>query len=347
MFVKRYVEPSVHIIIWLVLYTLSVLFIRTIGPFNRIDNTLFAPLTIGTLFNAGIFYVTALILIPRYANKSRIKRFIISFLLFFAGCTVLETMIDNFFLVWLYSDSAETFLSMLITNGVVNLFFASTGLGYGFTRIWVISEKKKQALIREKLTAELNFLKTQLNPHFLFNVLNMAYSSASRKGDTQTADIIEKLSVLMRYMIYESNAEKVDVEREIVFIRHYINLQKMRFSSDIPVTVTFAVEGHYTGYQIAPLILIPFIENAFKYGIKLEQKSDISLKMIFQNGEMVFTARNTLFKNSQAVNGNKSGIGIKNTKKRLAILYPNRHQLNIIRHEKEFVVSLFLDLDDS
>ncbi len=342
---RKFIEPIIHIAVWLVLYTLAMLFIRTIGPFNRIDNTLFLPLTVGTIFNAAVFYCVALILIPRYANKSRAQTFITSILILFVGCTLLETLIDYYFLVWLYSDSPETFVTMFVINALVHLFFASTGLGYGFARTWVINEQKKQELVREKLSAELNFLKTQLNPHFLFNVLNMAYSSASKKGDSQTADIIEKLSVLMRYMIYESNAQKVDVEREIEFIQDFINLQKMRFSSDIPVNVIYTLNGHYTGFRIAPLILLPFIENAFKYGIKLDQESEISLSLNFHNGDLEFIARNTIFANSRSIDKTKSGIGIKNTKKRLSILYPGLHKLSIDNNGKEFVVKLLLNLD--
>jgi LytS/YehU family sensor histidine kinase len=248
-------------------------------------------------------------------------------------------------MVWVYSTSDEPFLGQFVTNGIVNLIFISIAVGYGFTRTWVINEKLKQDLIREKLTAELSFLKTQLNPHFLFNVLNMAYSSASRGGDEKTADIIEKLSVLMRYMIYDSNVEKVEVDREIEFIRHYINLQKMRFSSDIPVVVNFDVSGDYNGYRIAPLILVSFIENAFKYGVKLEKKSEIRISMNFHNGEMEFVARNPIFKTVQPVDGRSSGIGINNTKKRLAILYPRTHKLSITDDGKESSVRLILTLD--
>jgi two-component system LytT family sensor kinase len=345
MFKRKIVEPLVHIIFWLSLYAFAIMFIRTIGPFNKIDNTLLLPITIGTIINALVFYATTLYLIPRYASKNQIKSFLLGLVLVFLGFTLIETIADYFFLVWIYSDSPEPFYGMLLTNGLIHLIFISIAIGYGFIRSWVINERNQQTLLREKLTAELSFLRTQLNPHFLFNVLNMAYSSASRKGDDQTADIIEKLSVLMRYMIYESNVEKVEVEREIEFIRNYINLQKMRFSADMPVKVNFSVNGHYTGYRIAPLILISFIENAFKYGVKLEQESEIFLSITFQNGEMEFIARNPIFKNIQSMEDKNSGIGIKNTQKRLAILYPHTHTLKIDDNGKEFSVKLHLNLE--
>jgi two-component system, LytTR family, sensor kinase len=342
---RKIVEPLIHIVIWILLYAFAILFIRTIGPFNKVDNTLLLPITIGTIINALVFYTTTLYLVPRYASKNQIKPFLLGVVLVFAGFTLVETLLDYFFLVWIYSDSPEPFYGMLLTNGVVHVIFISLAIGYGFIRSYLINEKNKQVLVREKLAAELNFLKTQLNPHFLFNVLNMAYSSASRKGDEQTADIIEKLSVLMRYMIYESNEEKVDAEREIAFIHNYINLQKMRFSADMPVRVNFSVNGHHTGYRIAPLILISFIENAFKYGVKLEQESEIDLSINFQNGEMEFVARNPIFRNARSMEDKNSGIGIKNTQKRLAILYPQKHQLSIDDNGKEFSVRLLLTLE--
>jgi two-component system, LytTR family, sensor kinase len=345
MFKRRIAEPLLHIVLWLTLLGFAIMFVRTIGPFKKIDNTLLLPITIGTIINALVFYSTIFYLIPRYASKNLLKYFLIGIAAVFFGFTIIETIIDYFFLVWIYSDSSEPFFGMLITNGLIHLIFISLAIGYGFVRTWVVNEKNKQVLVREKLTAELSFLKTQLNPHFLFNVLNMAYSSANKKGDDQTADIIEKLSVLLRYMIYESNVDKVGVEREIEFIRNYINLQKMRFSADMHVSVNFSVNGHYTGYRIAPLILIPFIENAFKYGVKLDKNSEINLSLNFQNGEMQFLARNTIFKNSQSVEDKNSGIGLKNTQKRLSILYPQKHKLVIDDIGNEFSVKLILTLD--
>ena len=227
---------------------------------------------------------------------------------------------------------------------MIHFIFASIALGYGFTRNWLITEKKRQTLLSEKLSAELNFLKTQINPHFLFNVLNMAYSSATQSGDERTADIIEKLSGLMRYMIYESNVPKVEIEREIEYIRNYIRLQKMRLSKDIPVTVNFNVNGNPAGLRIAPLILISFIENAFKYGVKLDKQSEIDISLNFLNGEMEFRTSNQVFKGVNSIGEKNSGIGLKNTKKRLGILYPGNHTLKIENNGKEFTVSLLMKL---
>ena len=341
---KKILEPIIHIATWLGLYALAVIFFRTIGPFTRIDGTLILPVTFGTIINALIFYAISLYLIPRFALKGKIKDFLVWTLVIVAGFTLIETLVDFFFLIYIYSSEDEPFLGQLLTNGLIHLIFASVALGYGFTRNWLINEKKKQELQKEKMSAELMFLKSQLNPHFLFNVLNMAYSSASQSGDDRTADIIEKLSGLMRYMIYESNVEKVEAGREIEYIGNYINLQKMRLSADIPVSINFRVTGNPAGLRIAPLILISFIENAFKFGLKLEKKTEIDISLVFTNGKMEFSTFNQIFNSVNSMSENSSGIGIANTRKRLEMLYPDKYKLEIKNNGKEFRVRLLLDL---
>jgi two-component system, LytTR family, sensor kinase len=341
---KKNLEPIIHIALWVVLYALAVIFFRTIGPFTSIDGTLILPVTFGTIINALIFYLISLYLVPRFALKGKIKDFLVWMLAIVAGFTLIETLTDFFFLIYIYSSEEEPFLGQLLTNGLIHLIFASIALGYGFTRNWLINEKKKQELQKEMISAELNFLKSQLNPHFLFNVLNMAYSSASQSGDDRTADIIEKLSGLMRYMIYESNVEKVEAEREIEYIGNYIDLQKMRLSADIPVTINFNVTGNPTGLKIAPLILISFIENAFKFGLKLEKKTEIDISLTFAEGKMEFNTFNQIYKSTNSMSDKSSGIGIANTRKRLAILYPDKHNLKISNNGKDFRVNLILDL---
>ena len=343
MSLKKLIEPLIHIAIWLSLYLVAIVFMRTIGPFNRVDGTLLWPVTVGTAINVVLFYAVALWLIPLFIQQKQGKKFWLWLAGLFVGLTLIETLLDFFFLEYIYSTVDEPFISQFLTNGIIHFIIVSLALGYGFTRNWLVNERRRQELTKEKLTAELNFLKTQLNPHFLFNVLNMAYSSASRSGDEQTADIIEKLSGLMRYMVYDSNVDKIAVEKEIQYIQNYIRLQKMRFSEDMPVKVTFEVKGNYQGQVITPLILIPFIENAFKYGVKLEQPSEIFLTLNFQNGEMEFTARNPVFA-STGTDKSSSGVGIQNTRKRLEIMYPNKHKLNIKDNGKEYLVKLLISL---
>lgn len=342
---KKYVGPIIHSFIWIAGYIVIITVIKTIGPFKRVDGTLLLPITFGTLVNIVLFYITSLYLIPRYSSNRKTFDFIALTAGLYLLLTLGETLTDHFFFVYYYSSTRETLGSQLILNLVFNLIILSFALGYGLTMNWWKSEKLKQALKQEKLIAELNFLKSQINPHFLFNVLNMAFSSATCNGDEKTADIIEKLSGLMRYMLYESNVDKVNLEKEIEFLNNYIRLQKMRLSSDIPVVINFDISGDINKQQIAPLILIPFIENAFKYGIKLDEKSEIDFSVEAGEKRIRFRAQNKTFKNSGPVDKKHSGIGLENVKKRLELLYPGKYILDIENSDGRYSVDLLMHLN--
>lgn len=343
--VKKLIEPVIHTIIWLTLYLVLIFIIKTIGPFKRMDGTILMPVTFGTIINLILFYSTAFIFIPRLSERKRAGEFVLTISAFLILMTLIESIIDSLLFTAYYSDQPESFTSQIIMNLVFNVIILSLALGYGFTKNWLKNEKLKQTMKQEKVSAELNFLKSQLNPHFLFNVLNMAYSSANRNGDEKTADIIEKLSGLMRYMLYESNVDQIELEKEIEYIKNYINLQKMRFSDEIPVIVNFDKRGDFTSSRIAPMILIQFIENAFKFGVKLEKASEISISLSIINNELEFTVKNPIFINPADITKKTSGIGIENVKKRLEILYPNKHNLKIENSGKYYLVRLLMNLN--
>lgn len=341
---RKIVEPLIHFLLWFAGYLIVIFFIKTIGNFKNSDGTLFYPATYGTILNILLFYLSSLILIPGYDKNKRGWMLLIKLIVLLIGFSILETTIDYFFFTSIYSSINETFNAQLITNIAITAIFISLSLAYGFARQWIKNEKKRQILSEEKLKSELNFLKAQINPHFLFNVLNMAFSSATSNSDFRTADIIEKLSGLMRYMLYESNNEKTDIVREINYIENYINLQQLRLSKDIPAKIEFKVTGDYTSARIAPLLLIPFIENAFKYGLKLEQESEIFIELNFHNSGMLFTVENSVFSLNNLKENVSSGIGLENVKKRLELIYPDSHKLEIIQNSNRFIVRLQLEL---
>jgi two-component system, LytTR family, sensor kinase len=341
----RLTEPIVHILIWLSIYMIMILLVKTIGPFKKIDGTIMMPVTFGTIINIILFYTTSLILIPSLSERKSTLEFLVLISALLVFLTFAETIIDSALFRSYYSDKPESFMAQLLLNLIFNIIILSLALGYGFTKNWIKNEKLKQGLMEEKLSAELNFMKSQLNPHFLFNVLNMAYSSASRYGDEKTADIIEKLSGLMRYMLYESNVKYIELEKEIDYLRNYINLQRMRFSEDMKVKVNFQLKGDYSRSRIAPLILIQFIENAFKFGVKFEQESEILVSLNIMNNNLEFIVRNPVFLNPSKTLNEASGIGIENVKKRLEILYAGKHNLITENSGDLFNVRLFMNLN--
>ena len=202
------------------------------------------------------------------------------------------------------------------------------------------TEKKRKELENQRLNAELAFLKSQVNPHFFFNTLNTIYLLAHKKSD-QTEHVVVKLSEIMRYMIYESNATEVSLTREIKYLSDYIDLQRMRLSKK--VNVQFVVDGDPDNLLIAPMMLIPFIENAFKHGVSYVENSFIYIELKIQKDAIAFLTRNKLLTRKEDTE-EPSGLGLVNVKKRLLLLYPERHTLSIDQGNQEFIVKLFIQL---
>ncbi|MBE9462991.1 sensor histidine kinase [Dyadobacter subterraneus] len=193
---------------------------------------------------------------------------------------------------------------------------------------------------QEKLHTELSYLKAQINPHFLFNTLNSIYSLAIEKSD-RTADAVVMLSSLMRYVIRDATESLVPLNKEIEYIKNYVSLQKFRL--DDTVLINFQVSGNFANKQIAPLILISFIENAFKYGVNPEQQSLIKISITMQSDDLVLHVCNNKVRINHTEESS-GGIGINNTKTRLQLLYPSKYQLEIQDSTENFVIDLKLTL---
>ena len=190
----------------------------------------------------------------------------------------------------------------------------------------------------EKLHAELAYLKSQINPHFLFNTLNSIYSMALGRSE-QTAGAIVRLSSMMRYVLDDTGREKVSLEKEITYLTDYIQLQKIRFEGSLQVDLS--VNGDPKGKNIAPLLLIPFVENAFKYGVNPEEPSPIGIRIDIGQTDLHLKVTNQKVAVARP-DISPSGLGIQNTRRRLQLLYPGRHTLDIRDESKSFTVSLYL-----
>lgn len=212
---------------------------------------------------------------------------------------------------------------------------------FAFSLLLKIRERLKQTET-EKANAELSYLKAQINPHFLFNTLNSIYSLAILKNE-KTADAVVKLSDMMRYVLNDSNANFVVLETELNYISNYIELQRMRLTSN--VILTYVCEGSVIDKKIAPLVLIPFIENAFKHGVNSEENSAIDIHISISETELKLQVKNNCVStNNNTLN--KSGLGIENTRQRLNLLYPQNYTLNIIEKDSMFTVILVLNIHD-
>lgn len=193
-------------------------------------------------------------------------------------------------------------------------------------------------LEHEKINAEIKLLKMQINPHFLFNALNNIYSKAVLE-ESKVADSIHKLSSLLRYALYDCDADRIALIKELEYIDNYIDLQKLKDNELDEIDLT--VEGAITTVSIAPMLLISFVENAFKHG-NITEGGWIKINIQVQNESIKFCCVNSITNSITAID-NTSGIGLENVKKRLALYYPNKHQLTILKKEKEFEINLIIN----
>ncbi|HEY3403311.1 MAG TPA: histidine kinase [Ohtaekwangia sp.] len=206
-------------------------------------------------------------------------------------------------------------------------------------KYWYTNQKAQQVLKEEKLRAELNFLKTQIHPHFLFNTLNNLYALTLKKSE-RAPDMVLKLSELINYMLYECTSDEVLLSKEIKFIRNYIDIEKMRYGDKLDIDLR--ISGDVSDRKIAPLILLPFVENCFKHGASEElQQSWVKVSVDVQPHVILIKVEN----NKASGNGHtrKEGIGIQNVKRRMDLLYTNRHELKIMDGEETFLVVLTIN----
>ncbi len=194
----------------------------------------------------------------------------------------------------------------------------------------------------EQGDASFDFLRSQINPHFLFNALNTLYAKALIENAEKTADGIQKLGDMMRFMLHENQLPSIPLSREIDYLRNYLDLQLLRFGAQDNLDLSIQIPDQACQGEIAPMLLIPFVENAFKHGISAKEKSWIRLNLRCLSGSIHLDLVNSV--HPDKLFGEESGIGLENVKKRLQLLYPNRHQLTIISNESDYFVHLSLQI---
>ncbi len=190
--------------------------------------------------------------------------------------------------------------------------------------------------------ADLQFLRSQINPHFLFNVLNTLYGTALQEDASRTAGGIQRLGDMMRFMLHENHhLNRIPMSKEIDYRKNYIALQELRTESTSEIVVDTIIDENFPEYMIAPMLLIPFVENGFKHGISLREPSWIKLRLHNEGDRILFELRNSIHaRKGDDPEKERSGIGLKNVLHRLKLLYPNRHEFYMHQDEKEFFVQL-------
>ena len=320
---KRRVEWIIHIVIVaLSLYLLNYpSFDLTLGVFNSGDSSLLWPSVTGTIFNLILFYTIAFYLIP-FTLKKGISRFLMLLAILFLVVSVVESSIDVAF----YSSSENPLNEAIISEIIImvaltHLLVLVMAFAYRFSKDWFANERLKRNIQEHQLRSELEVLKSQINPHFLFNALNNLFSMALQSGDEKTAEGINKLAEMMRYVFDRSGTDQVSIEDEFNYIRDYIFLQQLRFKSQVDVIFNYPNEG--VKFDIAPMLLIPFVENAFKYGVSSHTKTTINIRCTISEGIFEFEVENQKVGQKESISS--SGVGLQNVKKRLELLYPKTH----------------------
>lgn len=347
---SKILEISTHLVAWIIFLALLIYLVPKPGHINS-----FAFLLFPNLLFIGFFYLNYYFLVPRFFIQHR-------YFVYALVCVLALVVTTGLPSVFFSTDRPQPqFHQMppemqgdfenpdfpdnlpmepkpnavhLISPDFSYAFFVFAlvlllSLGLRITRQWQLTEK-------EKVNAELAFLKAQINPHFLFNTLNNIHSMVINNSE-KTSEAIEVFSDLLRFVILETRNETVPLIHKLQYISNYLTLQRMRLPEN--VEVNFVVEGNPHFDQIAPMTLMPFIENAFKYGVSTEKKSVIDIRIDIRDHELLFFVKNQKFRKPDKPK-EVSQLGIGNTIKRLNLIYPGRHKLNISETDAEYLVSL-------
>ncbi len=337
----------VHIFIWGVAWFLLILFFIEgwDDPIRFLYRGLPVILSLLTLIAINLLY-----LLPELYFKKKIAQYFLTSLFLFIG---IIWLLNNDLLI--FSELAEKYniperLSQqkrIAQGGTWLRYFIPLIISFvGSTLIELThfaNKKEKEAISieKEKLDTEMKFLKSQINPHFLFNALNNIYTLTVIKSD-KAPDNLLRLSEMLRYMLYDSNDGKVPLQKEIEYLENYINLASLKDSRGLNIDVD--LDKSLPGLKVAPLLFIPFVENAFKHS-KIEDLKNgfINISLKTSNKQIEFIIENSI-PNAAFTKDKIGGIGLPNTKQRLDLLYPNKHLLSISDNEKVYSVYLKLDL---
>jgi two-component system LytT family sensor kinase len=340
-YTRRWVIVMLHLAFWMVLFSLPYLLNTSDSEKKPVHREVVSPRNgfyfgiIMDLSWIAFFYLNALVLIPRLVYKKKYLQY--SFLqLLVLGVLLLEVTL----LLNLFFGNDFFNLRLILFNFFIYLFMFALSSAYQLIHDKVRNDKLASEKENENLKTELFFLRSQVSPHFMFNVLNNMVALARKHSDLLEPSLI-KLSSLMRYMLYEADEEKVPLEKEVEYLQSYIDLQQQRFGKN--VVVNFVTELEDRLYDIEPMLLIPFVENAFKHGTGTIDQAQIEIELRAKNNILQFSVRNKYNPGSVEIKDKTTGIGLTNVKRRLNLLYGGNHSLLITDKENWYVSSLQLN----
>ena len=336
-----------HFLFWL-FYIIFYTFQYGLFQMDLLNTFLYCLLSLPIVMSAVYFNIY--FLIPKFLLIKKYKLFFILFIVSAISFTLLLRL-DTYFIVVPLLYPGE-FLKRYYTVGFFRISYLLSHfvsiymvvMGAAFIKLliqWYNSRQQNQQLARENLETELKFLKSQIHPHFLFNTLNNLYALTLKKSE-KAPETVLKLSELLDFMLYDCNASKINLNKELQLVKNYIDLEKLRY--DDALSVQFDVKGDPSKVEIAPLLILPLVENCFKHGISEQtDNSWIKISLDVNDSTLLLITENSKSNGTQEdTGGYKEGIGLENVKRRLQLLYPDSHKLEIIKEDNLHSVKLEL-----
>ncbi|WP_439506886.1 sensor histidine kinase [Sediminibacterium sp.] len=353
---NRAIQLIAHLAAWICFFSLPYLvFFPRLRDFSM-SNHMLTVIILNNIMLVVFFYLNTQVLIPKFLIKEKWLLYVLSLV----GCLLFFLYVPRTLAMMIHPPE----IPLTVTentkginlrsnrigrirrrpyadffNTVLFLLVITFGACIEVVRRWLQTEQNRKETEHERINTELSFLKSQVNPHFFFNTLNNIYSLAIVKSD-KTAHAVLKLSAIMRYILTETERNLVPLENEVSFIHNYIELQQVRLTEK--VQVNFTIEGNSAPLLVAPLIFIPFVENAFKYGVSTKENSSIDITLKITDHTIYFYAKNFIVQSENNLMEN-TGIGINNVKRRLSLLYPEKYTLSNITENGYYIVNLSIN----
>lgn len=333
---KEFFEKTLIVALVILIGSIVVLFFRIYIHRVWIASIYYIVPTLFLYYTIGLNYVY-----PKFTKeKKKFRLFLrILFIIFLLGFPAVILFVYQARFIDHTNEAIFILFSSLAAVGV----WLITKLIYNdiIKRVGALGDLQLQV---NTTTANIDFLRSQINPHFLFNALNTLYGLALTENGERTAEGIQKLGDMMRFMLLENNQPKISLDKEINYISHYIDLQTLRTQASDNITIQFNKDSHEFHHSIAPMLLIPLIENAFKHGISLTQKSWITINLSCDEKKIYLDVYNSVHQKKEMDTEKEShGIGLANVQQRLSLLYPNKHELQIRNTPHEYIVHLTIE----
>jgi hypothetical protein len=356
---SRLITILAHVLAWVV-FGIVMFFYHPLFSDIEIPYQAWITQTVTLILLVTAFYVNVSVLVPGFLLKNRFGYYVALIIILVAAIVFIKGGVENV----LYSHQGflrnrqvrvaeliKAFTRLKLPRGkpidrpTIIISALVLGIGTSITVIqkWQKDKQQREALEKEKVSSELLFLKAQINPHFFFNTLNNIYVLTQVDAD-KAGKAVHQLSRMMRYLLYETQQGHTMLGREIAFVQDYISLMQLRLTDAVKVVID--TPRHLLDMPMAPMMLLPFVENAFKHGVSATQQSHVDIRVLQRNSMLDITVKNTIMKDNSISLDTNSGIGLMNTRRRLDLLYPGKYILDIceLNARNEYTVHLMLDL---